>query len=385
MSSSSRHQDERHLSLLAKDQYFREMKRIPPLCAEQEQRYLHRFARGQWEQRQAHPNQWRLSLARDARDRLVEAYQPLVVHFALHYHATCFRLEVLDLIQEGNVGLLRALDHNDPHDPHPFRSLAGRCIRHAILDALLEQDHLIRVTERFHRRFLQVRDVERRLQVEQGHDPSLSEVAQAMQTEEAEVRTVFDLARRQEVESLQALIERFDEGADESVLHLIGLYEPAPGLSTEQQVILREQLAQAVRQLSERHRNILTWRYGLAEEATGQCSTQEVAQRLGCHPDSVREAETYGCKRLATMLHLVQQSDGVPAIVANEGTLVPGGEPPWYTRQEVAHLLGCSLETVRLNVRAGVLPTLRVAGQRGKVYPKAAIDRLVAERQEQAA
>jgi|GEM_PF-2191507 len=382
MSSTSRSGDERNVSLLAKDQYFREMKRIPRLSAEEEQRYLARMARGKTEQAKPQPDQWRLSLAQDARERLAEAYQPLVVHVARRYTRSCYRLELVDLIQEGNVGLLRALDATEHDDSCRFRSYAAACIQYTITNAIAEQDYLIPTSQRFHRRLLEAKQVEYHLRLEQGGEPPLADIATAMQIGEAQLRETYELARRQEVKSLHDLLEHYEDEIDEMVLRLMGSYEPAPGLSPERQAALRETLHEAIAGLSQRQRDILRWRYGLDDERPEECSVKEIAQRLGCHPSAVRTSEVRGCQHLAERLQVEPGPDGMQCRMREDAVRV--AEVAWYTQQEVARLLGCTRETVREKMLAGELPTLRDARYPWLVYPKEAIDRLVAERQRQA-
>jgi len=381
--SSSRQEDDRDLSLLAHDQYFRYLRRIVHMPREDEQRSLVRMARGKAEARQAQPNQWRLMLARHARESLVEGYQPMIVHHARLYHRFCQHVDLLDLIQEGNVALLHALDHNDDRDPRPFCTFASLCIRHGIINALLSQDRLIRISGRCHQLVVMARRVQERLQHEYGCEPSLSNVAQAMQQQEAHLAEAVALERRHEVESLQALLERFEDEADEGVLHLIGLYEPAPGIHPERLVLLREQLQRALPCLSERQRLALAWRYGLDDERPGECSLHEIAERLGCTYNGARNAEIEGRKSMAQVLRLEREADGLRCRLTEEAVCFV--EDPWYTWQEAIEKLGCSLGALRRKVRIGELPELVVSRKLGAVYPKAAVDRLAAALQGQAA
>ena len=382
MTGSSRSHDDRDLSLLATDQYFRHMRRIVRLSWEDEQRYVARLARGQWEQRQAQPNQWRLLLAHDARNRLLESYQPLVVHYAQVYHRYCWRLELLDLIQEGNLAVLQALEQRDHRDPRPFQQFAGLCIRHRLVTAILHQDCLIRVSAQC-RRFAAIAGrVQERLQQEYGYDPSLAQVAQAMQCEEASLAEKLALARRQEVESLQAVLECYEDEADDGVLQLVGLYEPVPGIAPERLAELREQLQRAVRCLSERQRLVVTWHYGLDER--GETFTlEEIAQRLGCTYNTARCAEVEARKHLARFLRLEAEAEGMRCVVREQVTGFL--EEPWYTWEEASAKPGCSRVTLRKRVQEGQLVEYQVSRQLGAVYPKAMVDRLVAQRPEQAA
>ena len=376
-------QDEQDVSLMALDQFFREMKPIPRLSVEEEQHYFARLARGRAEQAKPQPDQWRLSLAREARHRLAETYLPLVVHVARRYHLSCYRLELADLIQEGTLGLLRALDANDPADPRPFCSYAVVCIQSAIVNAIATGDYLIQPSQRFHGHVVEARRVERQLQLEQGTDPSLVEMAQVMHLEEGQLRQTLEMARRQEVRSLHELMEHGEEEVEEMMLAVMDSSEPESGVSLERQVLLRERLREATEGLSQRQRLILRWRYGLDEQLPAECSVQEIAQRLGCRQEAVRVARTRACRHLAQRLQLELGPEGIQCVMREDAVRV--SPIPWYTQQEVARLLGCSREQVRQKVLAGELPTIRDARYRWPVYPKAAVDELVAAQQGQVA
>src|SRR5207248_9615189 len=103
-------QDNRDVSLGVADQYMREVRMRGRLSDEEKNRLIKRLARGNVERLKSCPNQWVLALARDARERLVEGYQPWIVTIAKHYLGAGHGMELLDFVQEGNIGLLQALD-----------------------------------------------------------------------------------------------------------------------------------------------------------------------------------------------------------------------------------------------------------------------------------
>src|SRR5690348_14274706 len=105
---------------MALDQYMRQVRWLEPLTAEEEARLIACIERGKHEKRQPHPNAWRLSLAQAARERLVEGYQPWVIHLAKGFLSRARGMELLDLIQEGNIALLQAIEHNDVSKGYPL-------------------------------------------------------------------------------------------------------------------------------------------------------------------------------------------------------------------------------------------------------------------------
>ncbi|HVB61063.1 MAG TPA: sigma-70 family RNA polymerase sigma factor [Ktedonobacteraceae bacterium] len=387
MAASSRSADDRSVSLLAKDQYFREIAHLPRLTIAQEQRYLDRIGHGNIQRQHAHPDQWRLSLARDARARLTEVYQPMVVHLAQRFHHFCHSMVLLDLIQEGNLGLLNAFDRCGLGEhPKPFRKLASLCVRSAIINAIHEQDHLIRGTASFHRTLAQVRKVTQQLQATAHVEPSLEEVAAVMGHSEREVRQTVALAERETVKSLPELLERWErwgDDADEAALRLLELYAPTPRTDTERQVVVREQLRVAMQGLSDRQRQVLCWRYGL-DEGEGPYSVPEIARRLGCNPITVGSLERVACQKLARLLAVEVRPEGSCYELRAEARacLVQA----CYTWQEATARLGCSRATLARYVKAGKVPVVRrIKDEPGWLYPQAAIERLAAERRGQVA
>src|SRR5436309_3362879 len=106
-------QDDQHVSLLALDQYMRLVKWTPELTLEEEGQLLERVEPGKQEQLKPYPDRLVLEEAKQAYDRLVAGFQPLVIHIASTYRYRVRSIELMDLIQEGNIGLLQAIAVND--------------------------------------------------------------------------------------------------------------------------------------------------------------------------------------------------------------------------------------------------------------------------------
>src|SRR6266516_6755738 len=112
-------EDSREVSLLAIDQYMRGLRWSERLTQEEEVQMIQRVERGKAERGKACPNQWVLSLAKHARERLIEGYQPYVVTVARKLVFRCRGMELLDLIQEGNLGPMEAIEAHDPSKGYP--------------------------------------------------------------------------------------------------------------------------------------------------------------------------------------------------------------------------------------------------------------------------
>src|SRR5579859_4394736 len=134
-------QEERDVSLMAKDQYMREVHRVEPATEEEEAQLLGHIERA----RRDPTHQGLARLAQQARERLVEVYQPMVIACAYRMARRCHRLEVMDLIQEGNVALLRVIDTCDLWRDCPLSALVAVYVRYALLDALREHNGSVRL------------------------------------------------------------------------------------------------------------------------------------------------------------------------------------------------------------------------------------------------
>jgi RNA polymerase primary sigma factor len=383
MSTSTPHlSDERYVSLQAHDQYFREIRRIPRLSPAQEQLYLARLARGKEEQAQAVPNQWRLFLARDARERLVDEYQWFVVYLARQYLPYTHSLELLDLIQEGNVGLLEALDQCDYRRGTPFRTYAWSCIRHALMEALMQRDRFVRLPAYLCQFVGRARKARREIEQQGGESSSLASVAAVLNRPEEQVRTFLHLAQREHVESLQAVGERLGEKADDGSVSFVGLYEPTSETHTARSAMLHEGLRLAMQRLTPYQRAVLSLRYGLGDEVTGEYSVEEIARQLGRTEHSVRVVEIAARKRLAEMLRIMRGVEGVWCEVRAEvqSSRKPEVDSLYYTWQEAVQKLNCSSGTLTWYVRAGQVETVLPEGcKRGRGYVKASVDALAVD------
>src|SRR6266487_1837068 len=138
--------DNRDASLMAQDQYMREVWSVERLTQEEEEQLIQRVYRGRCERLKPLPNQWVLSLARHARDRLIEVYQSVVISLAKKFAFRFKSMGFMDLVQEGNLGLMAAIDENDPNKGIPLRVLVFRCVRNALWRALRDRDRMVAVS-----------------------------------------------------------------------------------------------------------------------------------------------------------------------------------------------------------------------------------------------
>ena len=228
--------------------------------------------------------------AREARQRLIESNLRLVVSVATRY--TNRGLPLLDLIQEGNTGLMRAADKFDYHLGFKFSTYATWWIRQAVTRAIADQSRTIRIpvhVAEFGRRFLQTNQT---LLSELGREPSSEEVAVAMQVPLHKVNEANRILFQQPV-SLETPIGEEEEAHLSDVIGDVNAVPPeeATGLR-----LLKEQMDEALSLLSERERLVLQLRFGLLDGC--ERTLEEVGQQLGVTRERARQVQAKALKRL---------------------------------------------------------------------------------------
>ena len=266
--------DDRDVSLMAVEQYFRQLRWSAPMSREEEAALLERVQRGKAERDRACPDAHVIEDARVARDRLVEGMQPLAIAMARRWLRRFRSMELLDLIQEASIGVLGAIEDYEPDKGYSWMACVSTQIHHVLWEARLKTDGIVRLSEKTVRKVGRVRACERELTNELGRTPTTAEVAQAAGLTEAQVTDVRFHAARQEVESLQGLLR--DEEDAEDRHHFVSLFEQevqADELRREQLLVVLHQAMETI--LSERERETLQMRY------QQQLTYAEIGQRFG--------------------------------------------------------------------------------------------------------
>lgn len=256
--------------------YLREIGKIPLLSAEEELALAHRVVAGE----------------KKAKDKMAEANMRLVVSIAKRYSGR--GLDFLDLIQEGNTGLLRAVEKFDPDKGFKFSTYATWWIRQAITRAIADQARTIRIPVHMVETINKLLRTQRRMTQELNREPTIEELGKELEMEPEKVEYVIKI--KQDITSLDAGVGR--DGEDEDSV-LGDFIEDEDGTTPEESAasqLLKEQVQAVLSTLSDREQKIVKMRFGLEN---GKSHTlEEVGQEFAVTRERIRQIEAKALAKL---------------------------------------------------------------------------------------
>ena len=256
--------------------YLREIGKIPLLSAEEEMDLARRIVEGD----------------KKAKDKMAEANMRLVVSIAKRYSGR--GLDFLDLIQEGNTGLLRAVEKFDPDKGFKFSTYATWWIRQAITRAIADQARTIRIPVHMVETINKLLRTQRRMTQELNREPTIDELAKELDMEPEKIEYVIKI--KQDISSLDAGVGRDGED-DDSVLQdfIVDEDTVSPEDSASNQ-LLKEQVQDILSSLSDREQKIVRMRFGLDN---GKNHTlEEVGQEFAVTRERIRQIEAKALAKL---------------------------------------------------------------------------------------
>ena len=253
--------------------YLKEIGTVPLLSADEELRLAKRKAEGD----------------ESAKERLIEANLRLVVSIAKRY--TGRGMSFLDLVQEGNLGLIKGVEKFDYTKGYKLSPYATWWIRQSVTRALADQARTIRVPVHMVETINKMSKMQRKLTLELGYEPSVTELAEALEMSEDKVMEIMQIAR--EPASLETPIGEED---DSNLGDFVADSNAVTPEGNVESVMLREHIDALLGDLKERERQVIVLRFGLED---GHPRTlEEVGKEFNVTRERIRQIEAKALRKL---------------------------------------------------------------------------------------
>ena len=247
--------------------YLREIGKIPLLSAEEEMELAHRVVQGD----------------KKAKDKMAEANMRLVVSIAKRYSGR--GLDFLDLIQEGNTGLLRAVEKFDPDKGFKFSTYATWWIRQAITRAIADQARVIRIPVHMVETINKLLRTQRRMTQELNREPTIEELSKELDMEPDKIEYVMKI--KQDIHSLDAGVGRDGDEEDSVLGDFIEDEDTATPEESASSQLLKEQVQGILSSLSDREQKIIK-----------SHTLEEVGQEFAVTRERIRQIEAKALAKL---------------------------------------------------------------------------------------
>ncbi len=274
--------------------YLREIARYPLLKLEEEQLLGQIIERGRLEQKRLRSEQniHVIQEGKHGEQRLVEANLRLVVSIAKKYIG--HGLSMIDMIQEGNIGLMHAVEKFDFSRGYKFSTYASWWIRQAVVRALANKGRTIRIPTHMVDKVNRLKRARRLLTQELGHDPTFAELSEVMQVSPTQVEEIISYSQRPT--SLDTLVNEEENKTLGDFIEDSTMPDMENSVGTH---LLQEELHEAMETLTARERLILALRYGFND---GQSRTlKEVGEEVGVTRERIRQIEAQALHKLQHM------------------------------------------------------------------------------------
>jgi RNA polymerase primary sigma factor len=265
----SSNDDENILSM-----YLKEINTIPLLTREEENDYARRAAKGE----------------EYAKEKLVSANLRFVVNVAKKYQNQ--GLPLTDLISEGNIGLMNAIERFDVEKGYHFISYAVWWIRQAILKAICEKSRMIRLPLNRANELVQIEKARKQIQADMGEDPEIREIAKAVNMNQEHVSDLINISR--DLISLETPVY-----AEKNASQLGDFIEDKGYKHPEEVAVdnsLKEEINEVLLSLTEKESEIIQYRFGL--NGRSPLSLKDIGDRYNLTKERIRQIEKKAIKRL---------------------------------------------------------------------------------------
>lgn len=256
--------------------YLKEIGKVPFLTAEEEKELSRKIEKGD----------------KEAMNILMKANLRLVVSIAKRYVGKSPNLTMLDLIQEGNIGLRRAVEKFDWRKGYKFSTYATWWIRQAVTRALADQARTIRIPVHMVETIAKYSKVRRHLIQDLGRDPLPEEIAAEMGIEVSKVHHIMKIS--QETVSLETPVG--DDSNDSVLAEFIEDEKTSPPSVQAARGLLRERLKEILVDLNPREQKILAMRFGIGDGVTH--TLEEVGQEFGVTRERIRQIEAKALEKI---------------------------------------------------------------------------------------